>query len=177
MGPGDPGHLCQPGVYLKTVLPLRQFRKTVQKTFRVPALRVRGSCRCECRVQYCCSLPAQRFRGVPGTRGTRTGPHREKRVATADPYSAVFFAAGTGCRKFHQLREPSCSAGILLSHEGPPHSLIGGGSEEPIRVLRNRLIERSGMRREEELSRVLRPHESKSLLLFEGLPGLLMFQV
>jgi hypothetical protein len=33
------------------------------------------------------------------------------------------------------------------------------------------------MRREEELSRVLRPHESKSLLLFEDLPGLLMFQV
>jgi len=59
----------------------------------------------------------------------------------------------------------------------PPHSLRGGSSEELIGVLRNRLIERNGMRRREELSRVLRPHESKSLLLFEDLPGLLMFQV
>lgn len=128
MGPGDPRYLRQPGIYLKTLLPVRQFRKTVQETFRVPALRVYGSCRCECRVQYCSGFPPQCVRGVPGTPGTGIRPFGKEGTELADPISADFSATCACCRKSHQLRKPACRAGIIfpLFFPGIPYGLYKG---------------------------------------------------
>jgi putative transposase len=47
---GVPVIYVNPAYTKKTLLPVRRFGKTVKETFRMPALRVYGSCQCECRV-------------------------------------------------------------------------------------------------------------------------------
>ena len=54
---GYPCHLREPGLYVKTMQPVREYRAAEQETVRVPALRVCRTCGCECRLQHSAFLP------------------------------------------------------------------------------------------------------------------------